>query len=401
MEVIVNPIANAVSPLEVCDDDSDGLSVFDLTLRDLEAVGVQTGMVVTYHETESDADNGVNALTSPYNNIVPNVQTVYVRVESGTTGCYDTTELLLLVNPLPTLVSVTDYVLCDDDMPGDQTELFDLSSKDAEVSNGQPVTVSYYPTLVDAEMGTNAHMSPYANVGSPETVYYTLTHTTTGCTNIGSFELVVNPLPQIVNPTDLEVCDDGVPDGLTSIDLTLKNQEITGGNPNYSVSYHLDQVDADSGSNLLPVPYTNTSNGQVVIVRVEDIATGCHATVPLTLVVEQAPVASTPAPLEYCDPDSDGFGVFTLTDLDAAITSGDPTLTVSYHETMADADNNVNALSSPYNNIVEDQQVVYARVESATIATDCATLIEVLLIVNPTPQILDPTPLEVCDDVSA
>ena len=99
LEVIMNPTANILTPLEVCDDDDDGFSVFDLTLKDLEAVGAQVGMVVTYHETQSDADNGINSLTSPYNNIVPNVQTVYVRVESGATGCYDTSELLLLVNP--------------------------------------------------------------------------------------------------------------------------------------------------------------------------------------------------------------------------------------------------------------------------------------------------------------
>ncbi|WP_152604859.1 hypothetical protein, partial [Psychroserpens jangbogonensis] len=79
--------------MEVCDDDNDGFSSFTLSLKDLEAVGAQVGMVVTYHETQSDADNGINILPIPYDNIVPSVQTVYVRVESGTTGCYDTVEL--------------------------------------------------------------------------------------------------------------------------------------------------------------------------------------------------------------------------------------------------------------------------------------------------------------------
>ena len=36
--------------------------------------------------------------------------------------------------------------------------------------------------------------------------------------------------------------------------------------------------------------------------------------------------------------------------------------------------------------------------ESATIATDCATFVTLQLLVNDTPQIEDPTPLEVCDD---
>ncbi|MCK8482328.1 hypothetical protein MUY34_17015, partial [Flavihalobacter algicola] len=192
------------------------------------------------------------------------------------------------------------------------------------------------------------------------------------------------------------------PDGITSIDLSLKNVEITGNNSNYSVSYHFTQLDADMNSNPLTIPYTNTVNGQIVFVRVQDINTGCYDTTTLELIVEQAPIANTPTPLEYCDPDSDGFGVFDLTSKDIEITGGDPSLSVSYHETMADADNNVNALTSPYNNIVEDMQTVYVRVESSTISTDCATLVELVLIVNPTPQLgAAPTALEICDDLSA
>src|SRR5690606_553372 len=122
----------------------------------------------------------------------------------------------------------------------------------------------------------------------------------------------------------------------------------------------------------------------------------------LTLQVEQAPVANIPNPLAYCDPDSDGFGVFTLTDVDAEITGGVAGLTVSYQETMADSENEVNPLTSPHNNIVANTQSVYARVESATIATDCATIVPLVLIVNPTPQLgVAPTALEVCDDISA
>jgi gliding motility-associated-like protein len=400
LEVIMNPIANIVTPLEACDDDNDGFSSFTLSLKDLEVLGVQLGMNVTYHETQSDADNGINSLPIPYNNIVPSVQTVYIRVESGTTGCYDTVELVLLVNPLPDIIAVTPYVLCDDNNPGDEVESFDLTTKDLEISDGQSVTVSYYETLADAQGLVNALVGPYSNTINPQSIFYASVSTTTGCIATGSFDLVINPLPTFVVPTDLEVCDDGVPDGLTSIDISVKNQEIAP-NPNYSVSYYLTQSDADNAVNALPIPYTNIVNGQIIFVRVQDINTGCYATTTLTLVVEQAPVANTPIPLTYCDADSDGFGEFILTDTETEITGGDPSLTVSYHETMSDADNNVNGLGSPYNNIVENQQTIYVRVESATIATDCATIVELILIVNPTPQIEDPEPLEVCDAVLA
>ncbi|MEZ4856737.1 MAG: PKD domain-containing protein [Gelidibacter sp.] len=239
--------------------------------------------------------------------------------------------------------------------------------------------------------------------GATPGVSYTVEYTTNGsCPSTSIVTFTVNPLPTVIAPTNLAVCDDNVPDGLTSIDLSIKNVEISGGNPSYNVSYYVTQGDADSGSNALAIPYTNTSNPQQVYVRVENSTTGCYDTTVLTLEVEQAPVANVPTPLAYCDPDSDGFGVFTLTDVDTEITGGVAGLTVSYHETMADAENDVNALISPYNNIVANTQTVYARVESATIATDCATIVPLVLIVNPTPQLgVAPTALEVCDDISA
>ncbi|WP_460220002.1 choice-of-anchor L domain-containing protein [Psychroserpens sp. MEBiC05023] len=405
LDLIVNPtpIPNLPSALEVCDDDNDGFATFNLTLKDLEIIGPQTNMTVTYHETQSDADTGSNALASPYSNISPNTQTVVARLEDANSGCYDTIELVLIVNPLPTVGTISNYELCDYNLPGDETEIFDLFSKNVEVINGQVgVSVSYHETQADAETGLNPLPPLYNNTSTPQTIYVNVTNTTSNCTNVGSFDLIVNPLPALVAPTSLEVCDDGTPDGITSIDLTLKNVEVTGNNPNYSVSYHLDQFDADNNLNPLPIPYTNTVNGQIVVVRVQDINTGCYDTTTLELIVEQAPIANTPTALEYCDPDSDGFGVFDLTSKDIEITGGDPSLTVSYHETMADADNDVNPLVSPYNNIVEDQQTVYVRVESSTIATDCATIVELILIVNPTPQLgAGPSPLEICDDLSA
>ena len=55
----------------------------------------------------------------------------------------------------------------------------------------------------------------------------------------------------------------------------------------------------------------------------------------------------------YCDDDNDGFGEFMLTDADEDVVNGNPSgsLVVSYHETLADAQNGVNALVSPYANV--------------------------------------------------
>ncbi|WP_298899435.1 choice-of-anchor L domain-containing protein, partial [uncultured Psychroserpens sp.] len=279
LELRVNstPVPIVPTTFEVCDDNNDGFAMFDLTTKDAEIIGLQTGVTVTYHESQAEADDGSNAQPSPYTNIDPNTQTLYVRLEDDISGCFDTVELVLLVNPIPDVGAISNYELCDYNLPGDEVEVFDLTTKAAEAINGQTgVTISYHESQIDAEGGANPilNASFYSNTSTPQTIYVNITNTSTGCSNVGSFDLIVNPLPALVNPTPLEVCDDGVPDGLTSIDLTLKNTEITDNNANYSVSYHLTQADADGNVNPLPIPYTNISNCQTVFVRVQDINTG-------------------------------------------------------------------------------------------------------------------------------
>lgn len=400
LELRVNPIptANSVSTQTICDDDYDGLATFNFTGIDSTVIGTQTGMVVSYHETQSDADTNTSAVTSPYTSITANAQTLFIRLENTTTGCFDTTTLELLVDPLPVIPTIEAYELCDYTNSGGLQEQFDLSTKDTEIIDGQNVSVAYFETETDATNNTNELTGTYQNTSTPQTLYVALTDLTTGCRATGSFELIVNPLPQLVVPTVLEVCDDGTPDGLTQIDLTEKDDEIKGGNADYSITYYLTQADADSETNPLPIPYTNISNPQTVFARGQDINTGCYTTVALELNVSPAPLAITPQDLTYCDPDSDGFGAFMLTDRDFEISGGVSGVTISYHENLSDAENEINALSSPYTNVDINTQTVFARVENPAVSTLCASIVELVLVVNPTPQLLDPTPLEVCDD---
>lgn len=400
LQLVVSPlpIPNTPPLQTVCDDDFDGFSSFDFTGLDVFVIGSQTDMVVSYHTSQSDADSNVNALSSPYINTIVNSQTLIVRLERVASGCHATTTLELVVDPLPVIPAIANFVVCDDTNAGDLKELFDLTTKDTEIINGQNASVAYYEIESDAINEVNSLTSPYENTSRPETLYVSLTDLTTGCRSIGSFVLEVNPLPQLINPTVLEVCDDGNPDGLTLIDLSQKDDEIRGGNVNYSINYYLTQLDADAETNALTIPYTNISNPQTIIARGQDINTGCFATVTLDLSVSQAPIASSPRPIEYCDPDNDGFGVFTLTDVDLEITAGATGLVISYHETLTDAENSINALLSPYTNTVVNAQTLFARVETASAASDCSTIVDVIVAVFPTPQLVNPTPLQLCDD---
>ncbi|MBF6639865.1 hypothetical protein IVB69_00085, partial [Flavobacterium sp. J49] len=76
-----------------------------------------TTVTVTFHTTFANAQGDVNAIggVTNYINQTQWNQTVYVRVEFNTTGCYDIVELDLMVNPLPnaTQPNYPQYTLCD------------------------------------------------------------------------------------------------------------------------------------------------------------------------------------------------------------------------------------------------------------------------------------------------
>ncbi|MFB9088418.1 beta strand repeat-containing protein, partial [Flavobacterium paronense] len=116
------PTINTPTSYVVCDDslNNDGLYCFDLTTKIIEITGGDPTVVVDFYETTT---SGVSQ-SSPYCSITPGVQTLDVRAHFiGSSACYSTTSLNLVVNPIPLPNPIiTDYELCDYNNPGDGVE---------------------------------------------------------------------------------------------------------------------------------------------------------------------------------------------------------------------------------------------------------------------------------------
>jgi gliding motility-associated-like protein len=407
LNLVDQPLIFPVTDIITCDDISnDGSEPFDLSERTLDILGGQllANYTVSYYATFADADAGTNGLSIPYTNI-SSPQPIYVRVEAnGGAGCYivDPNPVFnLVVNHKATVSGLSPIPTCDDDSDGKMP--FNLEQQTTEVLGSQlpsDFRVTYHETQAEANSNSNPLTSPFTNTTADrQTIFVRVEEIgLESCYETTQFDIIVDPLPQLTAPMPLEVCDDGTPDGITQLDLTEKDDEISGGNMDYAITYYLDQNDANIGTNPLSIPYTNISTPQIIVARGEDINTGCFFTVDLELKVLSSPSANTPTELPICDPESDGFGDFTLTDRDLEISGGVSGVTVSYHETLSDAEDEINPLASPYTNTQINTQIVFARVENPSISTLCATIVELVLVVNPTPQLIAPIPLQICDD---
>lgn len=201
----VPPVIQNPTPLEICDDNTDGLAEFSLMSKDSEILGALNPSlyVVRYYETLIDAQNASNSV-SPffYNNITPNTQTMYVRVwEIATPFNFATTTLQLIVNPLPFAALVPDLVVAEN--PYDGLAVFDLTSNENTITGGVPgMMLSYYLTEPDALTGSNPLATPtaFSNTASPQRIWVRVQDLSTGCYSITYFNVAVIPVGVVYIP---------------------------------------------------------------------------------------------------------------------------------------------------------------------------------------------------------
>jgi gliding motility-associated-like protein len=214
-------------------------------------------------------------------------------------------------------------------------------------------------------------------------------------------QVCIDVLPEIVPivPIPLEECDDANTNGLTTFDLTLKDAEITGGNPDWTVSYF--ETDAEAQIDTNPINPTNAynSNGQIIYVRVTDNSSGCFGFTTLTLNVLPNPASLNDAPdLVLCDDNNlgDNQEVFDLTLNEAYIINGEAGVTPTYFETLADAQTGTNAIinTTNYTNL-SSPQTIYVRVTNDT--TNCFTVVDFDITVNPLPVASTVTDFITCE----
>src|SRR5690606_21492017 len=206
-------------------------------------------------------------------------------------------------------------------------------------------------------------------------------------------------------PLDLAKCDTETPfeDGLTSFDLDVNTPIIMGTQTDVSISYHLTESDANININPLSSPYTNISNPQEIFVRITDDLTGCFEITDFSINVNLGPKYEPPTPFLLCDSTIDGNNnngqtYFDLHSKNPEILDGqDPSsINISYHESRTSAEMGINAISSPYYNIVPNQQQIFVRIEDV-LNTNCRTITTLDLVVNRLPDAFDATLFQ-CDE---
>ena len=203
------PFANTVPIFRQCDDDQDGILIFNTAVLESTLLGTNQSFPVTV--TYFDALN--NPLKDSNGVLIGNTfpltfstksQTIKAVVTNKTIlKCYDETLITFIVDDLPEAfpIPISWTTTCDDELdPLDQDGkfTFDTSTFEATILGSQTMTVTY--TLQDGTVLST--LAPSFTTGTQDVIVKVTNPINTSCSATTTLNFVVNPLPNINLNTD-------------------------------------------------------------------------------------------------------------------------------------------------------------------------------------------------------
>lgn len=175
-----------------------------------------------------------------------------------------------------------DLFLCDVNNPGDETEVFDLTTNEAQIINGQSnVVVTYHLTSGAALSGTPSLANPesYQSISNPEPIWARLQSTAGQGWSVTSFQIFVAKIPAIETQPDAIFIDEGDGNAEAEFDLTVNEAQMLGSADPFDFQFHYFTTasDAQSNENSIedPEAYVNQTNPETIYGRYDYIMTGC------------------------------------------------------------------------------------------------------------------------------
>lgn len=419
------PVTSTAVELKQCDNDTDGISLFNLTEANELVSSNHINETFTYYLTEAQAQTGLAAdqisNITAFSNPNPINDVVFARVEN-THGCHRTAriDLVVGVSQIPASFITLEYTVCDNALvDGDKRNgiaTFNFSDATAIITNLFPpphnFEITYYTNEIDAlaEENTISDTSNHRNDVSPNTqnIYVRIdSDDVNACLGLGHhITLHVESLP-MANPIRFaRQCDDDPTDGETNSEFDTSNLEadILQGQTNVNLNYFkLDGsplTDLNGGIITSPFPAKFRTPSQTIIVRATNASTNsndgiaCYDETSIDFFVDASPIAHTVSIPPACDDgidDADGMHEFDTSNIESMLLGTQTGMVVSYF------DKNGSALPSPLPNPFNSAtQTITATVENP-LNSSCIASTTFNLIVNPLPDFAVNTPQIICE----
>ncbi len=291
-DITVNPLPNddiVLDDIFECENNTDFVFEFDLESKTDEILNIQddpSNYTVTYHDSQQDADNLTDPLSSPFSNTISPTQTIFVAITNNTTACSIST--LTFNVDVQEGAEAADILYEECDVVGDNDGFtqFNLESIEDRVLDGQDsnaFSINFFDNFDDAFNNNLSERLPllYENLTVNTQVIYARVSNNIRpeeCFAVSEVTLQVNLLPIFSLEDDYILC-------LTSTDeaaVPVPPELETGlSELEYSFEWSLDGtvLPAQTASSLIPI------QGGTYMVEVTNTSTGCSDT-DVTEVIE-------------------------------------------------------------------------------------------------------------------
>jgi gliding motility-associated-like protein len=297
-----------------CSDSDDGEIVIDATGSGLSG------------DLEYSINNGSDFQPSgTFTGLMPGTYDIVVQ-DDADSGCFATTSVTINAPPPLTINPPSPLIVCYSLFPP-SGEILNLDDILDEITNFDPsVTVNWF-----FDMAGNNPLDPtdpgdlFTLINNSQTTVYA-TITDGSCeSNIVPVSIDLNEYP---DPNDAMLTECPASNGMATFTPSDADGQITGGDPDWTVTYHNNPTDAASGDS--PIIGDVTTASDLTLYASVQSSAGCISVAELELIVDSG---ATPedASLEACD-DGSGQGTFDLTDAEGSILNGQPGTVIFYED---------------------------------------------------------------------
>lgn len=248
LNILALPTINSPVTLVQCDDDTDGVSIFNLTQKNNIISANSAVENFTYYTSIAGAESqNTSLLIANPQTYDTSDKTIYVRVEN-VNGCFSVSQLNLVVSvtQIPNSFQIADYQVCDDFLDESNTDKdgissFDFSNVTQEIKNTLPAatnyTISYYKNetdfLAETDVAGNSlaitNISNYRNIGYPnnQKIWARVENSLSNdCFGFTTFNLIVNPLPNInlnIDGSENKIICSNLPEFLVTLEAGIND----------------------------------------------------------------------------------------------------------------------------------------------------------------------------------
>ncbi|WP_461598534.1 choice-of-anchor L domain-containing protein [Winogradskyella sp.] len=389
-------------PIVICDTDQNLIETVNLEVALEEFPNENTDISFSFYESFNDAiDENRDFLAIPGpENYTTSSREIFIRADIESENCFSIFSFNVFIYADPQLNAISDIINCevDPNLPSD----FIFENKDAQIiGNQQGMEVLYFESESEAINRENPidKTTPYQNTSNPQIIYVRLENEAgNSCFKVAPMQIEVRETPNYNAPSDIFECDINN-SGLATINLNNTIEEIEmDSTTDLNVSFHLTPLNAELGSNPIPLNYTTTSNPQIIYARIENALSGCYAIETFSLNTLLLPEVNYGQSLVACGNNYSNTLEWDLTDIELSILDGRQyNIDFTYFNSEVDAQNNTNAIANPtaYTNTTSPE-TLYVKVRNAS--TDCFAVAPFELIINSPPTINDFETYNICEN---